>query len=85
MTIRITTQTGVNGTTVFVEGRLSASAARELGEECQSIDAPLRLDLSGLKSAEPAGISCLRSLSAAGAELYGASIYIKQLLALSSE
>ena len=43
-------------------------------------DAPLRLDLSGLKSADPTGIELLRSLSAAGAELYGASAFIRKLL-----
>ena len=43
-------------------------------------DAPLRLDLSGLKSADPTGIKLLRSLSAAGAELYGASSFILKLL-----
>jgi anti-anti-sigma regulatory factor len=78
--IRITTKTDGNKTTVSVEGRLSAAEAPDLIQECQSVDAPLRLDLSGLRSADPAGIELLRSLSAAGAELYDASAFISKLL-----
>ncbi len=85
MAIRITTKTDGNKTTIFVEGRLSAAEAPDLRKECQSIDAPLRLDLSGLKSADPTGIMLLRSLSAAGAELYGASAFISKLLEGSSK
>jgi hypothetical protein len=40
----------------------------------------LRLDLSGLRSADPDGIRALQSLSEAGAELHGANSYISQLL-----
>jgi ABC-type transporter Mla MlaB component len=69
-----------NKTTIFVAGKLSASEVPDLRKECQSFDVPLRLDLSGLKSADPTGIKLLRSLSAAGAELYGASIFIRKLL-----
>ena len=68
-----------------MEGRLGAAEAPDLRKECQSVDAPLRLDLSGLRSAEPTGIELLRSLSAAGAELYGASTFISRLLEGSSK
>ena len=85
MAIRITTKTDGNTTTVIVEGSLTAVEAPDLSKECQSIDAPLRLDLSGLKSADPTGIKLLRSLSAAGAELYGASAFISKLLEGSSK
>jgi anti-anti-sigma regulatory factor len=80
MVIRITTKTDGKKTTVIVEGRLSAAEAPDLRKECQSVDAPLRLDLSGLKSADPTGITLLRSLSAEGAELYGVSPFIGKLL-----
>jgi hypothetical protein len=40
----------------------------------------LRLDLSGLRSADRDGIRALRSLSEKGAELRGANPYINQLL-----
>ena len=85
MAIRITTKTDANTTTVIVEGRLTAAEAPDLSKECQSADAPLRLDLSGLRSADPTGIALLRSLSAAGAELYGASSFIGKLLGGSSK
>ncbi len=85
MAIRITTKTDGNKTTVIVEGRLSAAEAPDLRKECQSVDAPLRLDLSGLKSADPKGIELLRSLSVKAAELYGASAFIKKLLEESSK
>ena len=85
MAIRITTKTDGNTTTVIVEGRLTAVEAPDLSKECRSVDAPLRLDLSGLKSADPTGITLLRSLSAAGAELYGASSFISKLLEGSSK
>ena len=85
MAIRISTKTEGNKATVLVEGRLSAAEVPDLRQECQSVDVPLRLDLSGLKSADPTGIKLLRSLSAAGAELYGASAFIRELLKGSPE
>ena len=85
MAIRITTKTDGNTTTVIVEGHLGAAEAPDLRKECQSVDAPLRLDLAGLKSADPKGIMLLRSLSEAGAELYGASSFISKLLDVSSK
>jgi anti-anti-sigma regulatory factor len=83
--IRITTKTDGNTTTVIVEGWLTAVEAPDLSKACQSIDASLRLDLSGLKSADPTGITLLRSLSAAGVELYDASSFICMLLEGSSK
>ena len=78
--IRISTKTDGNRTTLLVEGRLGAVEAPVLRKECQSVDAPLCLDLSGLRTADHTGIDLLRSLSAAGAELQGASAFILSLL-----
>ena len=47
---------------------------------CESANTPLRLDLSGLKSADSDGIRALLSLSQTGAELLGADPYVRQLL-----
>jgi hypothetical protein len=47
---------------------------------CESANPPVRLDLSGLFSADRDGVQALRSLSEKGAELHGASPYINQLL-----
>jgi hypothetical protein len=51
-----------------------------LRRECCSAGTPVRLELSGLKSADPDGIEALGALAAEGAELTGASPYILRLL-----
>ncbi len=80
MTVRITSRTEGKGTTIRVEGRLTAAEVLDLREECRSAGAPLRLDLAGLLLADDEGINELRSLSAKGAKLHGASPYIRHLL-----
>ena len=52
---------------------------------CESARPPLRLDLSGLRSADVDGIRAIRLLSETGAELHGASPYIRQLLLEANE
>jgi anti-anti-sigma regulatory factor len=51
-----------------------------LREACQSAAGRVRLDLSGLRMADEAGVGELRLLSEEGAELHGASLLIRQLL-----
>ena len=80
MIIRIATSEDNETTTIRVEGRLDAGAVPALQTEVELAGAPLRLDLSGLISADSEGIKELRALSAKGAELRGASAYIRQLL-----
>ena len=80
MTIRITTSKDDKATTIRVEGRLDAETVPDLQREVQLASAPLRLDLSGLISADAEGIKELRALSAKGAELRGAFAYIRQLM-----
>ncbi len=84
MTVRITTSKENTATTIRVEGRLDAEAVPDLQREVKRAGAPLRLDLSGLISADAEGIKELRALSAKGAELRGASAYIRQLLDATS-
>jgi anti-anti-sigma regulatory factor len=43
-----------------VEGRLSAAEVPSLREACRSVGAGLRLDLSGLRMADEAGMGELR-------------------------
>ena len=59
---------------------VSADGVPDLEREFQLAGAPARLDLSGLISADAEGIREPRALSAKGAELCGASAYIRQLL-----
>ncbi len=80
MTIRITTSKDNKATTIRVEGRLNAEALPDLQREVKLASAPLRLDLSGLISADAEGIKELRALSAKAVELRGASAYIRQLM-----
>ncbi len=84
MAIRITTAKENNATTIRVEGRLDLEAVPDLQREVKRAGAPVRLDLSGLMSADAEGIKELQALSAKGAELRGASAYIRQLLDATS-
>ncbi len=84
MTVRITTSKETTATTIRVEGRLNAEAVPDLQREVKRAGAPLRLDLSGLISADAEGIKELQALSAKGAELRGASAYFRQLLDATS-
>ena len=78
--VRITSSTQGQTTTIRVEGRLEAVDVPDLHAECRPAGRQLRLDLSGLQSADPAGLDAIRSLGAEGAEMYGASPYVRQLL-----
>ncbi len=80
LTIRVSTEAGETVTTIRIEGQLTGSGVPDVKAACESANPPLRLDLSGLRSADRDGILALRSLSEAGAELHGASPYISQLL-----
>ena len=80
VTIRITSLAEGGHTIVRVEGQLTAADVSALQVECLSIGIPLRVDLSGLLSADKAGIAELRLLQAQGAELHGPSHYIRRLL-----
>ena len=80
VTIRITRYTEGKAAVLRIEGLLSADTVPDLEAVCRFAEPPLRLDLSGLSSADKDGIRTLRRLSAEGAELFGASPYVRQLL-----
>ena len=80
MTIRVSIEAGETGTTIRIEGQLTSAELPDVRAACDSANPPLRLDLSGLKSADIEGIRALRSLSGSGAELQGASPYIRELV-----
>ncbi len=77
---RISSSTSENEVLIRVEGSLDGEGAGALRRECRSAGTRMRLDLSGLRSADPDGIEALRSLAAEGAELTGASPYVRRLL-----
>ncbi len=80
MVVRITSVESADTSTIRVEGRLEKAGAAELLAECSSAERPLTIDLSGLLSADEAGIQALRSLRPNGAEMREASAYIQHLL-----
>ena len=80
MTVRVSSVTDGTTTTIRVEGRLTGADMPDLRAACESTNAPWRLDLSDLRSADTDGIRALRSLLESGAELHGANPYVRQLL-----
>ena len=80
LTIRISIDAGQRATTLRIDGHLTAADLPDVRASCESAKPPLRLDLSGLRSADIDGIRALLSLSENGAELRGASPYIGELL-----
>ena len=85
LTIRVSTEAGETVTTIRIEGQMTSADVPDVRAACESARPRLRLDLSGLKSADRDGMRELRSLSETGAELHGASPYIRQLLLEASE
>jgi len=80
MGFRISSAKSDRGITVRIEGRLDAAAVPDLRVECLLAEAPLRLDLSGLLSADADGVRALQGFSEANAELVGMSPYIRHLV-----
>jgi anti-anti-sigma regulatory factor len=80
ITYRISSSTRGDEALICIQGDLDGEGAEALRRECRSAGAIVRLDLSGLRSANRDGIEALRSLAAEGAELTGASPYVLQLL-----
>jgi anti-anti-sigma regulatory factor len=80
LAFRVSTEVGDTVTTIRIEGELTSASVPDVRAACGSANPPLRLDLSGLRSADSDGIRALQSLSEAGAELHGANPYINQLL-----
>ena len=80
MDSRISSRRDGTGTVVRIEGRLDATAVPALLAECRSVGHPLRLDLSGLLSADADGVRALRALRDQATEFLGMSPYIRQLV-----
>jgi hypothetical protein len=65
---------------VRVEGWLDADGAAELEAVVAGLAGRVRLQLSGLKSADEAGLASLRGLWTRGVSLNGLSPYLRLLL-----
>ena len=82
MSVRITTCRSRRGSGVIVrvEGWLDADGAAELEGAVAGLAGRVSVELSGLRSADEAGLSSLRRLRAGGVALTGASPYLRLLL-----
>ena len=65
---------------ILLEGRLAERWVGELERACQSLRPPRVLDLSGVTFADALGVAALHRLQGQGAELVGASCFVKELL-----
>ena len=80
MTVRIETSTEGMKTTVSVAGRLEERVVSEFVKTCLSVESELILDLTHLRSVDPASIREIQKLVQGGAVLRGASPFIRLLL-----
>jgi hypothetical protein len=80
VTLRITLDQDTEVQVVRLEGWLEGEAVAELERVMGGRAGSLRLDLTELRSADPAGLNVLRRLRARSAGLVGASPHIRLLL-----
>jgi hypothetical protein len=80
VSLRISSHLAGECTVIQVDGQLRDDGVGELERMVADLVGPLRLDLSGLRSADEAGLAALRALRAKGAALAQASPYIALLL-----
>lgn len=80
MDIRIDIESEGPDVILHVAGRLTGHAIAQLSDVCESIDGHYVLDLSKLKFADDAGAEAIRSLRERGADIRGASSFIKLLI-----
>jgi len=80
MSIRVSTEVGETVTTIRIEGHFASRDAPDVRAACESANQPVRLDLSGMRSADGGAIRVIQSLLEAEAEVDGVSPYIGQLL-----
>jgi len=80
MDIRIDIETRGPVDVIHVSGRLVESFIQQLTDVCEPIEGNFALDLSELVFADDAGIDVIRSLREKGADISGASSFIKLLI-----
>jgi anti-anti-sigma regulatory factor len=79
MTIRIDVNCEGPEDVVYLAGRLTGDAAKQLRDTCDAIDETFVLDLSKLLFADDAGIEVIRVISEQGTQIRGASPFIQLL------
>ena len=80
MDIRIDKKIEGNAIVLHVAGRLAGDAIAQLTDVCESVGDHYVLDLSKLMFADDAGSEAIRALCERGADIRGASSFIKLLI-----
>ena len=80
MEIRIDIESEGPEVVLHVAGRLTGPAITQLSDICEPIEGRYVLDLSRLMFADDAGAEVIRKLCENGAEMRGASTFIKLLI-----
>jgi len=80
MAIRIDIETKGQVDAVRVSGRLVTTSIKQLTRICEPMEGSFVLDLSNLVFADNAGAEVIRGLRGKGADIRGASTFIKLLI-----
>ena len=80
MEIRIDIESEGPDVVLHVAGRLTGLAITQLSKACEPMEGHFVLELSKLKFADDAGAEAIRTLREKGAEIRGASYFIKMLI-----
>ena len=80
MDIRIDFNSNGSETVVRIAGRLAGTAVAQLRNVCDPIEDPFVIDLSSLLLADDEGINAIQALADKGAQVHGASPFVKLLL-----
>ncbi len=80
MEIRIDIESEGPDVVLHVSGRLTGLAITQLSDACEPIEGRFVLELSKLKFADDDGVEAIRTLRERGAEIRGASYFIKMLI-----
>lgn len=80
MKIRIDIEFEESKTVVYIAGRLTGPSIEQLRKACDPIEGAYVLDLSNLMFADSEGINAIREICDNGAEIRGASPFIRLLL-----
>jgi len=80
MDLRIDIKTEGPDVVLHVAGRLAGPAITQLSDVCESMEGHYVLDLSKLMFADDEGAEAIRTLRERGADIRGASSFIKLLI-----
>jgi len=80
MTIYIDVSSEGTEVVVYLAGRLTGDATKQLTDTCDSVKSGYVLDLSKLLFADDTGVDTIRVITEQGAKIRGASQFIQLLL-----